>query len=84
VQLPGAGASVLRNQGLQERPGHDLDGNGLYTRLDPGVGAAIAVAEACRNLACVGGTPLSVTNCLNFGNPEKPKVMGQFKELSRA
>jgi len=38
------------------------------------------VAEACRNLACVGARPLSVTNCLNFGNPEKPKVMGQFKE----
>ncbi len=80
VQLPGAGAAVLRIKGSKKALAMTLDGNGLYTRLDPKTGAAIAVAEACRNLACVGARPLSVTNCLNFGNPEKPKVMGQFKE----
>ncbi len=80
VQLPGAGASVLRIKGSKKGLAMTLDGNGLYTKLDPKTGAAIAVAEACRNLACVGARPLSVTNCLNFGNPEKPKVMGQFKE----
>ena len=57
-----------------------LDGNALYTRLDPRTGARIAVAEACRNLACVGARPIGVTNCLNFGNPEKPEVMGQFEQ----
>ena len=57
-----------------------LDGNSLYTYLDPRAGGKIAVAEACRNLACVGARPIGVTNCLNFGNPEKPEVMWQFKE----
>jgi phosphoribosylformylglycinamidine synthase II len=70
VFLPGADAAVLRT----------LDGNALYTRLDPRTGARIAVAEACRNLACVGARPIGVTNCLNFGNPEKPEVMGQFEQ----
>jgi phosphoribosylformylglycinamidine synthase len=58
-----------------------LDGNSVYCRLDPRSGAAIAVAEACRNLACVGAKPLGVTNCLNFGNPEKPEIMWQFKKV---
>jgi phosphoribosylformylglycinamidine synthase II len=66
--LPGADAAVT------------LDGNSLYTRLDPRTGARIAVAEACRNLASVGARPIGVTNCLNFGNPEKPEVMGQFEQ----
>ena len=58
-----------------------LDGNALYCYLDPRVGGAIAVAEACRNLACVGARPIGVTNCLNFGNPEKPEIMWQFKKI---
>ncbi len=58
-----------------------LDGNSLYTYLDPRSGGKIAVAEACRNLACVGATPIGVTNCLNFGNPEKPEIMWQFQEV---
>ena len=58
-----------------------LDGNALYCYLDPRSGGAIAVAEACRNLACVGAAPLGVTNCLNFGNPEKPEIMWQFKKV---
>jgi phosphoribosylformylglycinamidine synthase len=57
-----------------------LDGNSLYTYLDPKTGGKIAVAEACRNLACAGARPIGVTNCLNFGNPEKPEIMWQFKE----
>jgi phosphoribosylformylglycinamidine synthase len=78
--LPGAGAAVLRIKGSKKGLAMTLDGNGLYTQLDPRTGGTIAVAEACRNLACVGAKPIGVTNCLNFGNPEKPGVMGQFKE----
>jgi phosphoribosylformylglycinamidine synthase len=80
ILLPGAGAAVLRIKGTKKGLAMTLDGNGLYCRLGPRTGAGIAVAEACRNLACVGARPIGVTNCLNFGNPEKPQVMGQFKE----
>ena len=80
VFLPGADAAVLRIKGSKKALAMTLDGNGLYTRLDPRTGAGIAVAEACRNLACVGARPIGVTNCLNFGNPEKPEVMGQFEQ----
>ncbi len=80
VQLPGAGAAVLRIKGSKKGLAMTLDGNGLYTQLGPRQGGRIAVAEACRNLSCVGARPIGVTNCLNFGNPEKPEVMGQFKE----
>jgi len=78
--LPGADAAVLRLKGSRKALAVSLDGNSLYAQLDPRTGAKIAVAEACRNLACVGARPVGVTNCLNFGNPEKPEVMGQFKE----
>jgi phosphoribosylformylglycinamidine synthase len=80
VALPGADAALLRIKGTKAGLAMTLDGNGLYTRLDPRTGARIAVAEACRNLACVGARPIGVTNCLNFGNPEKPEVMGQFEQ----
>jgi phosphoribosylformylglycinamidine synthase II len=80
VVLPGADAAVLRIKGSRRGLAMTLDGNALYTRLDPRTGARIAVAEACRNLACVGARPIGVTNCLNFGNPEKPEVMGQFEQ----
>jgi phosphoribosylformylglycinamidine (FGAM) synthase-like enzyme len=56
-----------------------VDGNGRYTRLDPYAGAQLAVSEAYRNVAAVGGRPLAVTNCLNFGSPEDPAVMWQFE-----
>ncbi len=59
------------------------DGNGRYTRLDPYVGAQLALAEAYRNVATTGATPLAVTNCLNFGSPEDPAVMWQFSEAVR-
>lgn len=57
-----------------------LDGNGRYASLDPYLGGASAVAESCRNLAAVGATPVGATNCLNFGNPEKPEIMWQFSQ----
>jgi len=79
--LPGADAAVLRIKGQKRALAMTLDGNALYCFLDPRAGGAIAVAEACRNLACVGARPIGVTNCLNFGNPEKPEVMWQFKKV---
>jgi phosphoribosylformylglycinamidine synthase len=81
VLLPGADAAGLRIKGRKKGLAVTLDGNALYCHLDPRAGGAIAVAEACRNLACVGAAPLGVTNCLNFGNPEKPEVMWQFKKV---
>jgi phosphoribosylformylglycinamidine synthase II len=59
------------------------DGNGRYTRLDPYAGAQLALAEAYRNVAVTGATPIAVTNCLNFGSPEDPEVMWQFAEAVR-
>lgn len=79
--LPGADAAVLRLKGSRRALAASLDGNSLHARLDPRTGGAAAVAEACRNLACVGARPVGVTNCLNFGNPEKPEVMGQFEAV---
>jgi phosphoribosylformylglycinamidine synthase II len=78
--FPGADASVIRIKDTNKALAVTLDGNSLYTYLDPETGGKIAVAEACRNLACVGARPIGVTNCLNFGNPEKPEIMWQFQE----
>jgi len=80
--LPGADAAVLRIKNTKQAVAMTLDGNSFYTNLHPKTGAVIAVAEACRNLACVGARPVGVTNCLNFGNPEKPEIMGQFKQVT--
>jgi phosphoribosylformylglycinamidine synthase subunit PurL len=60
-----------------------LDGNGRYARLDPYVGAQLALAEAYRNVSMSGAKPVAVTNCLNFGSPEDPDVMWQFAEATR-
>ncbi|MGA2363693.1 MAG: phosphoribosylformylglycinamidine synthase subunit PurL [Candidatus Aminicenantales bacterium] len=81
VLLPGADAAVLRIKGSKKAIAMTLDSNSLYASLDPNTGAKIAVAEACRNLACVGARPIGVTNCLNFGNPEKPEIMWQFEQV---
>jgi len=81
VLLPGADAALLRLKNNKKALAITLDGNSLYAYLDPRTGGKIAVAEACRNLACVGARPIGVTNCLNFGNPEKPEIMWQFKEV---
>jgi phosphoribosylformylglycinamidine synthase II len=77
--LPGSDAAVLRIRGTKKAIGLVSDCNGRYCYLDPFVGAQIAVAEAARNLACSGARPLGVTDCLNFGNPEKPEAFWQFK-----
>lgn len=80
VVLPGADSAVLRLRGSRKGLALTVDGNGRYSYLDPYVGAQIAVAEAARNLACVGAKPMAVTDCLNFGNPEKPAIYWQFQE----
>ncbi|HSR41799.1 MAG TPA: phosphoribosylformylglycinamidine synthase subunit PurL, partial [Longimicrobiales bacterium] len=77
---PGADAAVLRLEDTGRGVAATVDGNGRLVFLDPRAGAAMAVAEAARNLACVGARPLAVTNCLNFGNPEKPAVYHQLRE----
>jgi phosphoribosylformylglycinamidine synthase len=78
VAGPGSDAAVVRVKGTRKALALSLDGNGRYCWLDPYRGAQLAVAEACRNVACAGAVPIGATNCLNFGNPEKPEVMGQF------
>jgi phosphoribosylformylglycinamidine synthase subunit PurL len=80
---PGGEAGVMRIKGTGE-PHHErglamaLDGNGRWCYLDPKLGAMHAVAEAARKVACSGATPVAATNCLNFGNPEKPEIMAQL------
>ncbi|MEW5768322.1 MAG: phosphoribosylformylglycinamidine synthase subunit PurL [bacterium] len=82
VILPGqADAALLRIKGLKKLVAVTTDGNGRYCYLDPFRGGAIAVAEAARNLVCVGAKPLAVTDCLNFGNPEKPEIYWQFQRV---
>jgi phosphoribosylformylglycinamidine synthase II len=82
VEAPGAGdAGVIRIKGSQRGLAMALDGNGRWCYLDPRLGAMHAVAEACRNVACAGATPIGATNCLNFGNPEKPHIMWQFSQV---
>ena len=80
VTLPGSDAAVLRLKGTQGGLAISLDGNPRYCQIDPRMGAGLAVAECCRNLVCSGARPLAATNCLNFGNPEKPAIMWQFVE----
>ena len=75
---PGSDAAVIRIKGTDQSLALTVDGNSLYCLLNPYMGAAIAVAEAARNLVCSGARPIAVTDCLNFGNPEKPEVMWQF------
>jgi phosphoribosylformylglycinamidine synthase len=78
-----AGAALLRIKGTPGALGVSTDGNGRYAYCDPRRGGALAVAEAARNLATVGARPLGVTDCLNFGNPEKDAVYFQFAEAVR-
>jgi phosphoribosylformylglycinamidine synthase len=81
VEAPGAGdAGVIRIKGSQRGLAMALDGNGRWCYLDPRLGAMHAVAEAARKVACSGATPVGATNCLNFGNPEKPQIMWQFSQ----
>jgi phosphoribosylformylglycinamidine synthase len=81
VEAPGAGdAGVIRIKGSERGLAMALDGNGRWCYLDPRLGAMHAVAEAARKVACSGATPAGATNCLNFGNPEKPHIMWQFSQ----
>jgi phosphoribosylformylglycinamidine synthase subunit PurL len=78
---PGSGdAAVLRIRGTTKGLALKTDCNGRYVYLDPRVGGRIAVAEAARNVACVGARPMAITNCLNFGNPTRPDIFFQFRE----
>ena len=81
VEGPGLEAGVIRVKGTDRGLAMALDGNGRWCYLDPKLGAMHAVAEAARNVACSGARPLAATNCLNFGNPEKPPIMQQFSEV---
>ncbi|MFH1483605.1 MAG: phosphoribosylformylglycinamidine synthase subunit PurL, partial [Chloroflexota bacterium] len=83
VFAPGGDAAVLRVKGTGKGLALTADGNGRYCYLDPYRGGALAVAEAARNLACVGAEPLAITDCLNLGNPERPDVFYQLKEVIR-
>jgi phosphoribosylformylglycinamidine synthase len=79
VVLPGSDAAVLRLKGTNKAIAATTDCNSRYCFLNPYRGAQIAVAEAARNLVCSGAHPAAVTDCLNFGNPEKPESFWQFK-----
>ncbi len=80
VAGPDSDAAVIRVPGTLKAAVVSCDGKGRYGRLDPRLGAIHAVAEAARNVAVTGARPLAITNCLNFGNPERPEVMWQFAE----
>jgi phosphoribosylformylglycinamidine synthase II len=78
-----ADAAVLRLRDSKKAIAISTDGNGRFTFLDPFIGGAMAVAEACRNVACTGATPMAITDCLNFGNPENPDVYFQLEQCIR-
>jgi phosphoribosylformylglycinamidine synthase len=80
IALAGMSAGVVRVKETGQALAMSVDGNGRYAFLDPRQGAKLAVAEAARNVACAGATPIGATNCLNFGNPERPEIMWQFAE----
>ena len=80
VRRPGLDAAVLRLRPSLRGLAVSLDGSGRLCRLDPRTGGALAVFEAARNVACAGGEPLAFTDCLNFGNPEKPEVAWELAE----
>jgi phosphoribosylformylglycinamidine synthase len=75
---PGSDAAVVRVKGTKRALAISTDGNGRYGWLNAFEGARLAVAEACRNVVASGGLPIGATNCLNFGNPQKPEIMGQL------
>ena len=84
VLLPGRGdAAVVRVECSKKGLALKSDCNARFVYLDPYEGARLALAEVTRNVSCVGGEPLGLTDCLNFGNPEKPEIMWQFAEATR-
>jgi len=83
VEGPESDAAVIRVPGTLKGLALSTDGKGRFGHLDPALGAMHAVAEAARNVAVTGARPLALTNCMNFGNPERPEVMWQFAEAIR-
>src|SRR5215510_6045533 len=79
--LPGADAAVVRIKETRRALAISLDGNGRYCTANPREGAKLIVAEAARNVVCVGAQPIAITNCLNFASPERPEVMWAFSEV---
>lgn len=82
VVAPGSSAGVIRVEGTNKGLAMTSDCNSRYVYLDPETGGKIAVAEAARNLICSGAEPLALTDCLNFGNPDKPEVFWQFEKAA--
>ncbi|HJT65721.1 MAG TPA: phosphoribosylformylglycinamidine synthase subunit PurL [Pyrinomonadaceae bacterium] len=79
--LPGADAAVVRIKETRRALAMTLDGNGRYCAANPREGAKLVVAEAARNVVCVGARPIAITNCLNFASPERAEVMWSFSEV---
>ena len=80
VVLPGSDSAIIRIKGTNKAIAMTTDCNSRYCFSDPYTGGAIAVAEAARNIVCGGGEPAALTDCLNFGNPERPEIMWQFQQ----
>ena len=80
VVAPGSDAAVIRVRGTNKGLAMTTDCNSRYIYLDPTTGGKIAVAEAARNIVATGGKPLAITDCLNFGNPEKPEIFWQIQK----
>ncbi|MBI3637840.1 MAG: phosphoribosylformylglycinamidine synthase subunit PurL, partial [Candidatus Rokubacteria bacterium] len=78
--LPGSDAAVLRVKGIRRALAVATDGNGRHVLLDPRAGAAMAVCEAARNVSCAGAEPIGLTDCMNFGSPERPEILWQFAQ----
>lgn len=82
VVAPGSSAGIIRVEGTNKGLAMTSDCNARYVYLDPETGGKIAVAEAARNLVCSGAEPIALTDCLNFGNPDKPEVFWQFEKAA--
>ena len=82
VVSPGSDAAVVRIRGTRKALAMTTDCNSRYIYLDPETGGKIAVAEAARNIVCSGAEPLAITDCLNFGNPEKPEIFWQIEKAA--
>ncbi len=80
LTMPGTATPAVRIKESSVNLALSVDGNARFCELDPFEGAQIAVAESARNVVCAGAKPVAVTNCLNFGNPEKPETMWQFSQ----
>ena len=83
VDWPGHGAAVLRVKGTKKALVATTDGNQTVSAIDPYLGAQLSVAEATRNVSITGARPLGITNCLNYGNPERPEAFWQLQEAVR-